>query len=306
MLWFIQMNAGSTFDAPRISQPTLQCLFYFSEMHNRHSHYHDRSIAIWVCLWISSQLLSHLPWRTSGLLKPWMFSGMLQQVHVAIVAFGPIDPQDKISSKLHHHRLQTFAEMAHDYWEIKVLWLENPWVSKLSPKGDVGTSSDEFTRNMTHPSRQAGSPTLTSGVMEVALNRPKELNASGEPKSQNEENHHFFIHFCWISAKDWAPKTYLYFVISHPIKTRAQVSSLRTTSSVFSFFIHCSNFENGSHQTGKVMIETGNWWIHRNWDTCGFDLFGISSIWYSAARNWTYQTNFFFNNQTKKGTASRL
>ena len=57
--------------------------------------------------------MSHLPWRTSGLLKPLMFSGMLQQVHVlamAIVGFGPksstknvgpINPQDKNSSKLH-------------------------------------------------------------------------------------------------------------------------------------------------------------------------------------------------------------
>ena len=47
-------------------------------------------------------------------------------------------------------------------------------------------------------------------------------------------------------------------------------------------------------------MEAGNWWIHRNWDTFGFDLFGISSIWYSAARNWTYQTIIVFNNQTKK------
>lgn len=71
------------------------------------------------------------------------------------------------------------------------------------------------------------------------------------------KNHHFFILFCLISAKDWAPKTYLYFVISHPIKTRAQVSSLRTTSSVFSFFsrcIHGSNFEKGVIKLGK------SWW----------------------------------------------
>ena len=70
-----------------------------------------------------------------------------------------------------------------------------------------------FSRNMTQPSRQAGCPTLTAGVMEVALNRPKELNASGEPKvSKCGESS------CWISATNWAPEKSGYTV--NPIKTR--------------------------------------------------------------------------------------
>lgn len=65
---------------------------------------------------------------------------------------------------------------------------------KLSPKLEP----------LVMPSRP-GSPTLTSGVMEVALNRPKELNASGEPESQNEENHHSFVGF----LQDWAKDGYI-------------------------------------------------------------------------------------------------